>query len=155
MHISEITAPIATQQVTLPKTGIEGLDVSHANVNYIMKIGWFILFLSCTAISSFCQVSIKGKITNGQHVIQLATVVLHGAAPDLSFIERREAISMFFTKENPDSLRLIVIKNFKPDYIFLDYTRQDLQSSTIQWIRSLGEVVYKSDLQELIRLKKQ
>ena len=68
--------------------------------------------------------------------------------------ERREAMRTFFTKENPDSIRKIVIDKYKPDYILLDHSRLDLQPLTIQWIRSLGEAVYKKDQKELIHLKR-
>jgi len=68
--------------------------------------------------------------------------------------ERREAVKAFFTKENPDSLRKIIIDKYNPDYILLDSTRLDLKPSTIQWIRSLGETIYKKKQLELIRIKK-
>ncbi|NII27266.1 hypothetical protein HB364_19410 [Pseudoflavitalea sp. X16] len=65
---------------------------------------------------------------------------------------RRKAVDAFFTGENPDSLRKAIIDQYDPDYIFLDYTRNTLQPATIQWLRSLGKVVYQKGQLELISL---
>lgn len=65
---------------------------------------------------------------------------------------RRKAVDVFFAGENSDSLRKVIIDQYHPHYIFLDHTRNTLQPATIQWIRSLGRVVYQKGSLELVSL---
>ena len=66
--------------------------------------------------------------------------------------ERRNAVNSFFIKENPDSLRQFVIHKYYPDYLLIDYTKVQFEYSTLQWLKSIGQTVYKENQLELINL---
>ncbi len=66
--------------------------------------------------------------------------------------ERRKAVNSFFHKENPDSVRQFVINKYHPDFLLIDYTKVQFEYSTLQWLRSIGQTVYKKDQLELIKI---
>lgn len=68
--------------------------------------------------------------------------------------DRRNAIDSFFMKESSDSLKLILIKTYNPDYILINYSNIDISDSTYKWIKRLGQITYKKNNFELLKLYK-
>jgi hypothetical protein len=66
--------------------------------------------------------------------------------------ERRSAVQAFFSVSTSDSIRKVILEKYKPDFVLFDYSRLDLNPQTVQWIESLGKVIYKKNQQELIEL---
>ena len=66
--------------------------------------------------------------------------------------ERRTDVTSFFSKESSDSLRLITIQNYRPDYILINFSNIEISSSTHRWLKSLGETVYEENNLELLKL---
>ena len=66
--------------------------------------------------------------------------------------DRRDDIKSFFMKENKDSLRLITIQKYHPDYVLIDFQNVELNNSTYQWLRTIGETIYKKNDLELIKI---
>jgi len=68
------------------------------------------------------------------------------------FKDRKDAVTSFFIKENPDSLRLVTINKYHPDYILLNYKNVAFDNSTLQWLKTIGETIYKKNELELIKI---
>jgi len=66
--------------------------------------------------------------------------------------ERRTDVTSFFSKESSDSLRLITIQNYRPDYILINFSNIQISCSTHRWLKSLGETVYEENNLELLKL---
>lgn len=65
---------------------------------------------------------------------------------------RRNAVTSFFEKENPDSIRQSIIKTYNPDFILINHSIVKFDPLTFQWLRSIGETIYNKDQMELIKI---
>lgn len=68
------------------------------------------------------------------------------------FEDRRNDVISFFIKKNLDSLRLVTINKYHPDYILINYKNVDFNNSTNQWLKTIGESIYKKNELELIKI---
>ncbi len=67
--------------------------------------------------------------------------------------ERRLAVNSFFSKTNPDSIRQTIINKYHPNYLLIDYEKVNFESSTLQWIKIIGQTIYKKNQIELLKIE--
>jgi len=96
------------------------------------------------ANSSWIIPSFSGKVISSLHPIY--------GINDIN--ERRNALDSFFIKENSDSIRQVIIHKYHPNYLLIDYSKVDLEFSTFQWLKSIGQTVYKDNQLELIKISR-
>lgn len=71
-----------------------------------------------------------------------------------NYQKRRIDLNSFFEEESSDSLRFVVLQDYKPDYILINYSNVDISISTYKWLKSLGETTYKENNLELLKFYK-
>jgi hypothetical protein len=88
--------------------------------------------------------SYKGKVIAHHHPLYWVN----------DYEDRKQSVYSFFNKENKDSLRLLTIENYQPDYILINYENVDFRNSTLQWLKSIGKTIYNKNNLELIKINK-
>lgn len=68
--------------------------------------------------------------------------------------ERRNEVNSFFNSKTSDSLRQVIMQKYKPDYILINFGETNFNGSTLQWLESNGQIAYKENQMELIKLKR-
>lgn len=86
----------------------------------------------------------NGKVISSEHSV-------YGIA-DINM--RRKIISVFFTAENSDSTRQLILLTYKPDYLLIDHKVDRFEKSTYQWFKKIGTTVYYKKQLELIKVNK-
>lgn len=94
------------------------------------------------ANSNWIIPSFNGKVISSLHPIYWIN--------DIN--ERRNAVDSFFVKENSDSIRQFIIHKYHPKYLLIDYSKVNLKYSTFQWLKNIGQTVFKENQLELIKI---
>ena len=132
-------------------TALKSDNVNYSNnVNYYDKYNFLNDFVQpddiifSDASSNWYIPSFSGKVIASNHPLYWIK--------DIG--ERRADVATFFEKETPDSLRERMIKKYQPDYLLINYADVHFDSSTIQWLKTIGNDVYEKNQLELIKIEK-
>ena len=69
-----------------------------------------------------------------------------------NYQQRRTDVNSFFKKESSDSLRFVILQEYEPDYLLINYFNVDISCSTYEYLKSLSETIYEENNLELLKL---